>query len=202
MTVGLSSSQRTYLGMVNQALAAHPRWGYLDPAIILAIMDIESGNNPLAGPNSAGRFDGLMQVIPPTAAAMAALYGVPAAPQTNPMVSILCGTAYLDDSARSIIKFRNALSLSAWDLMTAYNEGFGAVEQGRLDPAYTTKCQAELPIIEEQMAATAMLTNRASFASRRKRAIMPLSADATETGNLYTLALLQRDLMPLSAKQG
>ncbi len=195
---GLSSSQRTYLGMTMQALAAHPRWAYLDPAIVLAIMDIESGYQPLVV-NATGRQDGLMQVIPPTAAAMASLYGIPAGPQTDPMTSILSGTGYLDDSARSIIRFRNTLSLSAWDLMTAYNEGFGAVEQGRLDPAYTTKCQAELPIIEAQMAGTAMQPGRASSASRRVRAIMPLSAGATETDNLYTLDLLQRGLMPVTA---
>src|SRR5271169_3036867 len=117
MAVGLSSAQRTYLVMVNQTLAARPKWQYLDPAIVLAIMDIESGNDPLAGPNGAGRYDGLMQVIPPTAAAMTALYGVQVGPQTNPMISIQSGIAYLDDSARSIIKFRNTLSLSVWDLM-------------------------------------------------------------------------------------
>jgi hypothetical protein len=200
--IGLSSSQRTYLGMVLQALAAHPKWAYLDPAWIMSIMDIESGNDPMAGPNGAGRYDGLMQVIPPTAAAMAALYGIQAGPQTNPMVSIQSGIGYLDDSARSIILFRNAVSLPLWDLAPAYNEGFGAVEQGRLDPAYLSKFQVELPIIEDQMAATASPAgmNRPSFAPRRARAVMPLSAGATETANLYTLDLLQRGLMPITAR--
>jgi soluble lytic murein transglycosylase-like protein len=174
---GLSSSQRLYLPMVMQALAAHSKWAYLDPAWILAIMDIESGYQPFVV-NATGRQDGLMQVIPSTAFAMAELYGIPAVPQTTPMVSILSGIAYLDDSARSIIKFRNAVSMPLWDLAQAYNEGFGAVEQGRLDPAYLAKFQAELPIIEAQMAATAALTNRPSFAPRRARAVMPLSVAA------------------------
>ncbi len=86
--------------------------------------------------------------------------------------------------------------------MTAYNEGFGAVEQGRLDPAYTAKCQAELPIIEMQMAATAALLPRQNFAPRMSRAVTPLNAGATETDNLYTLDLLQRGLMPLTASRG
>jgi soluble lytic murein transglycosylase-like protein len=174
MAVGLSSAQRMYLAMVNQVLATHPKWSYLDPAWIMAIMYLESGYRPLVI-NATGRQDGLMQVIPSTAQDMASLYRIPAAPQTDPMTSILCGTAYLDDSARSIIKERNALSLPLWDLAQAYNEGFGAVEIGRLDPAYLAKFQAALPIIEAQMEATAALTNHPSFAPRRVRSVMPLS---------------------------
>ncbi len=171
---GLSSSQRLYLMMVMQALAAHPGWGYLDPAWIMAIMAIESGYQPLVW-NGAGRQDGLMQVIPSTAAAMASLYGIPVGPQTDPMISIMSGTATLDDSARNIIRARNAVALPLWDLGAAYNEGWGAVLSGRTDSAYVMKLQAELPIVEAQMAATAMLTNRPSFASRIVRSVMPLS---------------------------
>jgi soluble lytic murein transglycosylase-like protein len=176
MSVGLSSAQRTYLGMVNQALAGHPKWAYLDPAWIMAIMEIESGYNPNAGPNGAGRYDGLMQVIPSTAQDMAAAYGIPATPQTTPMVSILSGIAYLDDSARDIIKKRNAVSLPLWDLAQAYNEGMGALEAGKLDPAYLAKFEVELPIVEQQMAGSARLMNKPSFAPRRVRSVMPLMA--------------------------
>ena len=162
-------------------------------------MDIESGYRPLVV-NATGRQDGLMQVIPPTAAAMASLYGISTElGQTDPMTSILCGIAYLDDSARSIIKFRNVLSLSVWDLMVAYNEGFGAVEQGRLDQAYLVKSQSELPIIEAQMAATALIKQLARFAPNMSRVVMPLASDVSEMGT-YTLVLLQKGLMPLTAK--
>jgi soluble lytic murein transglycosylase-like protein len=178
-------------------LAAHPKWGYLDPAWIMAIMDIESGYQPLVV-NATGRRDGLMQVIPPTAIAMALLYGIPSGPATDPMTSIISGTAYLDDSARSIIRFRNGVSLPLWDLAQAYNEGFGAVEQGRLDPNYLAKFEVELPIIEQQMGATAKQVNRPAFAPRMMRAVMPLSSGASEMG-VYTLDLLQRGLMPLTA---
>ncbi len=174
MPVGLSSSQRLYLPMVMQALAAHPKWGYLDPAWIMTIMRIESGYQPLVV-NATGRQDGLMQVIPPTAAAMASLYGIPSGPQTDPMTSILSGTAYLDASARNIIVMRDTVSLPLWDLAQAYNEGYGAVEAGRPDQAYLAKFKAALPIIEAQMAATAMLTNSTNFAPRRMRSVMPLS---------------------------
>jgi soluble lytic murein transglycosylase-like protein len=176
VAVGLSSSQRIYLGMVNQALAAHPKWSYLDPAWIMAIEHIESGDNPLAGPNGAGRYDGLMQVIPSTAQEMAAMYGIPAGPQTTPMVSLLSGIAYLDASARDIIKKRNAVSLPLWDLAQAYNEGMGALEAGKLDPKYLARFEVELPIVEEQMAGTAKFLNKPSFAPRRMRAVMPLMA--------------------------
>ena len=194
---GLSSSQRTYLGMINQALAVHPRWGYLDPAWIMTIMDIESGYRPLVV-NATGRQDGLMQVIPTTAQEMSSLYGIPAGPQTDPMTSILFGTAYLDDSARSIIKFRSAVSLPLWDLAVAYNEGFEAVEQGRLDPAYLAKFQAELPVVRAQMAATATTANRPSFMPQMGQSVMPLTSGASEMG-IHTLALLRRGLMPLTA---
>jgi hypothetical protein len=107
---------------------------------------------------------------------MAALYGIAATPQTDPMISILSGTAYMDDSARSIIKSRNAVSLPLWDLVQAYNEGFGALEAGKIVPNYLAKFQAALPIIEAQMEATASLTNKPSFAPRRMRSVMPLMA--------------------------
>jgi soluble lytic murein transglycosylase-like protein len=165
--------------MINQALAAHPKWAYLDPAWIMTIMSLESGYRPLVW-NGAGRQDGLMQVIPSTAAAMAALYGIPAGPQTDPMVSVNSGTAYLDASARDIIKKRNAVSLPLWDLDQAYNEGMAAIEAGKLDPAYNAKFQAQLPVIEAQMAATAALVpSRANWAPQRRRSVMPL---LTESG--------------------
>jgi hypothetical protein len=172
---GLSSSQRTYLGMVNQALAAHPKWGYIDPAWVMTIFGIESGFQPLVW-NGAGRQDGLGQVIPSTAAEMASLYGIPAGPQTDPQVSTLSTIAYMDDSARSIIKFRGTTTLPLWDLAQAYNEGFAAVEAGKLDPKYLVKFQAELPVIEAQMAGTAMVTSEARFEPMRARIVMPIAA--------------------------
>lgn len=184
---GLSSSQRAYLVMVNQALAAHPKWGYLDPAWVMTIMQIESGYHPLVV-NATGRQDGLMQVIPPTAADMASLYGTPAGPQTDPMTSILSGTAYLDHCSRSLIKALNALSLPLWTVAKAYNGGWGNLVPG-VDPPpsarwlaavarYLVKFQAALPVVEAQMEAMAMLTGKASFASRRVRCVMPLSVGA------------------------
>jgi hypothetical protein len=169
--------------MVNQALAAHPKWAYLDPAWVMAIMKIESGFNPLAGPNGQGRYDGLMQVIPSTAQDMAAAYGIPVEPQTTPMVSILSGTAYLDASARDIIKKRNAVSLPLWDLAQAYNEGMGAVEAGKLDQVYLTKFEVALPIIEDEMAATAkLMPHLAKWAPQRRRSVMPLLTESGTPG--------------------
>ena len=161
MAVGLSTSQRTYLGMIQQVRAQWIHWSYIDPSWVLTFMKIESGYQPLVW-NGAGRQDGLMQVIPSTAVAMAAKYNIPATPQTDPMVSIVSGMAYIDTSARAIIASRGTASLDLWDLAQAYNEGYGAVEAGRLDIAYLTKYQAALPIIEAQMAATATTANLAA----------------------------------------
>src|SRR6266576_78696 len=178
--MGLSASQRTYLTMVNQVLAMHPKWSYLDPAWIMAIMKIESGYQPYVV-NGTGRQDGLMQVIPATAVSMAKLYGIPAGPQTDPMTSILSGTAYIDDSARGIINARHATSLPLWDVVRAYNGGWHNLVPGYMPSAswvaavarYLLKFQAALPIVEAQMEAAAMLTSRASFAPRRLRAVTP-----------------------------
>jgi hypothetical protein len=107
---------------------------------------------------------------------MAAVYGIPARPQTDPFTSLRSGYGYLDYSARDIIKKRKAVSLPLWDLVDAFNEGYGAVEAGRPDPKYLADFQATLPIIEAQMAATASTRMAASFAPRRGRIVMPLAA--------------------------
>jgi soluble lytic murein transglycosylase-like protein len=121
-----------------------------------------------------------MQVIPPTAVQMASVYGIPAGPETDPMTSILSGTAYLDYSARDIIKKRNAVSLPLWDLAQAYNEGMGALEAGKLDPVYLARFKAELPIVEQQMQGTAdTMPHLAHWAPRRARAVLPLSVEKT-----------------------
>jgi soluble lytic murein transglycosylase-like protein len=170
---GLSSSQRKYLTMVMQVLNLHPKWVYIDPAWIMAIMNNESGYNPTVV-NATGRQDGLMQVIPSTAQQMSSVYGIPSSPQTDPMTSILCGTAYLDYSARQITQFRKTPSLPLWDLVQAYNEGLGAVEQGKLDTAYLIKFQNELPIIEAQMAATAVMTAKMAITPKLLRNVIPV----------------------------
>jgi soluble lytic murein transglycosylase-like protein len=169
--------------MIQQAIGAHPKWAYIDPAWVMTIFDIESGFQPLVW-NGAGRQDGLGQVIPSTAAEMASLYGIPAGPQTDPQISTLSTLAYMDHSARSIIKARNAVSLPLWDVAKAYNGGWGNLVPGATPSAswaaavarYLAKFQAELPVIEAKMEGTSNLTNRPSFAPRRVRAVMPLMA--------------------------
>jgi soluble lytic murein transglycosylase-like protein len=169
---GLSTSQKTYWTMTKQVLVTHPKWAYLDPAWILTIMSVESGFNPTVV-NATGRQDGLMQVIPGTAQDMAKAYGIPAIPQTDPMTSILCGIAYLDYSARDIIRARNTTNLPLWDLFQAYNEGFSAVEAGKLDSKYLVKCQATLPLITAQIAGTNMILGVAMVSSAPLRMVIP-----------------------------
>jgi hypothetical protein len=119
-----------------------------------------------------------MQVIPSTAISMSVKYGIPAGPQTTPMVSILSGMGYLDASARDIIAKRNAVSLPLWDLDQAYNEGMAAIEAGKLDPVYNAKFQVALPIIEDEMAATAkLMPHLAKWAPQRRRSVMPLLSE-------------------------
>jgi soluble lytic murein transglycosylase-like protein len=186
MSVGLSSAQRTYLGMVNQALAAHPRWAYLDPAWVMTFGMLESGFRPLVV-NATGRQDGIMQVIPSTAAQMASIYGIPAGPQTDPMTSFLSGIATLDDYARGYIKAWNAVALDLWTLAKSYNGGLSNLLPGATPSdawlaavaKYSAKFQAQLPVIEAQMAATAALVpSRANWAPLRRRSVMPLMVGA------------------------
>jgi soluble lytic murein transglycosylase-like protein len=180
---GLSSSQRTILPMINQVLVAHPKWSYLDPAWILTFVMRESGGRPLVI-NPTGRQDGLMQVEPSTAQEMAVAYGIPAGPQTDSMVSLLSGTAYLDTCARKIIAAWNWVSLPLWTLVKSYNGGYGHFLPNAVIPpdvagrlaTYLAYWQAELPIVEQQMEATASLTNKPSLAPRRMRSVMPLMA--------------------------
>jgi soluble lytic murein transglycosylase-like protein len=173
MAVGLSSSARACLVIVDQVLAARPEWSYLDPSWVMTIIDIESGYRPLAGPNSANRFDGLMQVIPSTAAYMAQLYGIPAGPQTDPTTSIQSGIGYMDASARDIIAKRGVKSLDLWELAQAYNEGYGAIEAGRLDPAYLQKFELNLPIVQAQMHATSMTAQGVAMNFRSAWGMVP-----------------------------
>ena len=178
MSVGLSSSQRTYFALINQILVDHPKWTYLDPAWGLTFVEIESGGDPTvkASDYATTGSIGLMQVTSATAAQMASAYGIPKGPQTDPMLSLQSGYAYLDYSARDIIKKRNVKSLPLWDLIEAYNEGYGGEEAGRHVPRYLAEFQAALKIIEAQMEATASTRYAPSFAPRLVRAAMPLIA--------------------------
>jgi soluble lytic murein transglycosylase-like protein len=170
--------------MVNQILAVHRKWSYLDPAWVMTIGMVESGLRPLVV-NATGRQDGIMQVTPPTAVDMASIYGIPVGPQTDPMTSFLSGIATLDDYARGYIKAWNTVSLDLWTLAKSYNGGLKNLLPNPEPPPssawlaavarYLVKFEAELPIMEQQMAATALLTNKPSFAPRRMRAVMPLS---------------------------
>jgi soluble lytic murein transglycosylase-like protein len=149
----------------------------------MTIMDIESGYRPLVW-NGAGRQDGLMQVIPSTAMEMAGTYNIASGPQTDPMISILSGTATLDDYARGYIKAWNVHSLDLWTLAKSYNGGLKNLLPNPDPPPsanllaavarYLIKFQSQLPVIEAQMSATATVMNKPNFAPRRSRAVMPL----------------------------
>lgn len=72
------------------AVQAGQKYG-VDPALILAVIQQESGGDPNAGSNADAH--GLMQLLPSTAAA----YGVSGSQITNPVMNIDAGTHYLSD---------------------------------------------------------------------------------------------------------
>ena len=115
----------------NQSLARfeaiinrHARSAGVDVNLVKAVMAAESGFNPNAiSPKNA---QGLMQVIPPTAAR----YGVTTAQLMNPERNIYAGVRYLADLSR-MFKGRPEL------IIAAYNAGEGAVyKYNRQIPPY------------------------------------------------------------------
>ena len=102
----------------------HARTYGVDPNLIKAVMAAESGFNASAvSPKNA---QGLMQVIPPTAAR----YGVTVTQLMNPERNIYAGVRYLADLSR-MFKGRPEL------IIAAYNAGEGAVyKYNRTIPPY------------------------------------------------------------------
>lgn len=95
----------------------------LDPALVHAVISVESGYNPAA--HSAKGAIGLMQVMPETASR----YGVPD-PARSPEANLRAGTRYLSDLMEM---FDNRLDL----VLAAYNAGENAVlRYGQRIPPY------------------------------------------------------------------
>jgi hypothetical protein len=101
------------------------------------------------------------------------------------MISILSGSATLDDYARGYIKAWNVVSLDLWTLVKSYNGGLKNLLPNPNPPPtakwlanvarYLADFEAQLPVIEEQMAATAKrVPNLAHWAPLRRRSVMPL----------------------------
>ncbi|MGH8618110.1 MAG: lytic transglycosylase domain-containing protein [Burkholderiales bacterium] len=118
---------RRYAPLIDEHAKAHA----LDPALVRAIIAVESGFEPTAiSPKGA---IGLMQVIPATGAR----YGLAADRQrtleqklADPATNLRIGTRYLRDL---LARFSNDLTLA----LAAYNAGEGAVEQyGNRVPPY------------------------------------------------------------------
>jgi len=105
-------------------IATATRWG-LDPALVLAVIEAESGQLPEAvSPKGAV---GLMQVLPETAALM----GLP--DPANPATNLDAGCGYL---ANLIESFGGDIELA----LAAYNAGPGAVRRwGGVPPFRETR---------------------------------------------------------------
>jgi soluble lytic murein transglycosylase-like protein len=123
------------LPLVRSTIASRPQFAWIKPSWIMAFIQIESSFQPLVV-NNTGRMDGLMQVIPGTAAQMQRIYGLGTLlPQTDPTTSVLCGTCYVDYAARQLVAAWGApIPLSA--AVESYNEGYGAAEKGQQVPRY------------------------------------------------------------------
>jgi soluble lytic murein transglycosylase-like protein len=155
----LTTYQTQCLGWINEVLTAYPSFAWLDPSYVMASIRIESGFDPTVV-NATGRQDGLMQVIPSTAAQMGET-----GPQTDPLTSIRTGMKYLDFCMRDIIskwnaEYGNITSVALSAVIEAYNEGQAAVEAGKRDDAYWTKWAAAQTILAAQIMAVEMLAGK------------------------------------------
>ncbi len=103
---------RAYAGLIRAYGALHS----VDPHLIMAIVDAESGGNPEAlSPKGAA---GLMQLMPETAAELGVVN------RFDPEENIASGTRYL----RGLMDRFKSVEVALW----AYNAGPGAVQQGRM----------------------------------------------------------------------
>lgn len=103
---------RAYAGLIRAYGTLHS----IDPHLIMAIVDAESGGNPEAlSPKGAA---GLMQLMPETAAELGVVN------RFDPEENIASGTRYL----RGLMDRFKSVEVALW----AYNAGPGAVQQGRM----------------------------------------------------------------------
>lgn len=132
----LTPFQIQCLGWIRDIIASRPGFAWFKASWVLATVRKESGFRPLVV-NGTGRQDGLMQVIPSTAALMVKAYNLGSIlPQTDPQTSLLTGMCALDYGARYLEQkwLIHSIPLSA--IEEAYNEGWGAAAAGRMVTKY------------------------------------------------------------------
>lgn len=108
----------------SQYVHAAARTHGIDPALVQAMIEVESGGDPLAVSSKGAR--GLMQVMPETAAEM----GVSPRLLFNPRENVTAGARYL---AEQLGRFNGELPKA----LAAYNAGPGAVLSGQQLPLET-----------------------------------------------------------------
>lgn len=113
-------TESQYPGHIRAAARKHG----IDPALVQAVIDVESGGDPLAVSPKGAR--GLMQVMPETAAEM----GVSPRRLFDPQDNVTAGTRYL---AEQVDRFHGELPKA----LAAYNAGPGAVLSGQPLPRET-----------------------------------------------------------------
>ena len=139
----LTTYRAQVLTIVRTVLASRLTFAWIRPSWVMATIEVESSFQPLAV-NTAGRLDGLMQVIPTTVTQVQQAYSLGALlPQTDPHTSITCGSCVLDWTARKLIADWTAagdlqpgegIPVSA--VIEGYNEGEAAAEKGIMVPKY------------------------------------------------------------------
>lgn len=110
--------------------------GFFDPAMVMAICEIESGWNPSAVTQETnGQVStGLMQIEASTATQM----GFGGADLTDPATNIACGMAYLRWSNEYLTNaLGGAPSTAQW--VASYNAGVGNVVKGYADLVYVSR---------------------------------------------------------------
>ena len=140
MTAHVGGNVAKYDHLIKEAAAQHN----IDPDIIRAMMKQESGGNPNATSHKGA--GGLMQLMPATAAGVAAQLGMGGYDRYDPRDNIMMGAAYMK---QQLEKYDGNMSLA----LAAYNAGPGAVDKYNGIPPYeeTRKYVAKITSTYEKL---------------------------------------------------
>lgn len=109
--------------------------GQVDPAVISAIMEVESGGNPNVADGAAGEI-GVMQIMPATAMQYCAM---PIEALRDPLINISCAVKYLKDIA-PLFEGDIIATIAAYNAgpgsVTSQDDRYIIVNQGYVDKVY------------------------------------------------------------------
>ncbi|MDE2096262.1 MAG: lytic transglycosylase domain-containing protein [Patescibacteria group bacterium] len=155
MPRSLTPVQRVAFNRATRLLATDPRYQkgvFLKPSYVMAHCQIESNWDPSVRSTDGLGSIGLMQVLPVVAQSVGVMGS-----QLDPAVSVETGMRVIAQN-HAYLKHRLGRAPSLRQLVMAYNEGAGAVANGREDPHYWDawmSAQQEWACVDDPPAAAA-----------------------------------------------